>query len=257
MLENHKEDEKMKKGTLRQILLMTDGCSNQGEDPTIPASIAYSQGVVVNVIGILDDQSENPTGLEEVEAIAASGGGLSQLVYQKDLSQTVQMVTKQAMTQTIQGFINTELKQILGKEETMEDMEPEKRGEMMEMVEDLEEKSHLEILFLIDTSASMHDKLETVKEALLDLAISLNARMGENRFSMYRFPGQKSPAEKVLDWTPKLDSVSSIFPKLTSRGITPTGPALREALRQFSQKSLMRDLKERMEVDPYDETAWD
>src|SRR5699024_1309865 len=128
-----------------QILLMTDGCSNQGEDPTIPASLAYSKGIIVNVIGILDDQSENPDGLEEVEAIAKAGGGMSQLVYQKDLSQTVQMVTKQAMSQTIQGFINTELKEILGTEETIEEMEPEKRGEMMEMVETLEEQSHLEI----------------------------------------------------------------------------------------------------------------
>src|SRR5690625_4767515 len=111
----------MKKGTLKQILLITDGCSNQGEDPSSTAAIAYEQGVTVNVIGILDDRDENSEGLQEVEDIALSGGGVSQLVYKEKLAQTVQMVTKQAMTQTIEGFVNKELKQILGSEQTLSD----------------------------------------------------------------------------------------------------------------------------------------
>ena len=44
-----------------------------------------------------------------------SGGGISQIVYAKQLSQTVQMVTRQAMTQTIQGVINQDLQHILGR----------------------------------------------------------------------------------------------------------------------------------------------
>src|SRR5699024_7220833 len=132
----------------------------------------YEQGVTVNVIGILDDQIEDPDGLKEVEEIAASGGGVSQIVYQESLAQTVQMVTKQAMTQTLQGFVNAELKQILGRDQSMEDLDPEKRGEIMEVVEDMGETCTLEVLVLVDTSASMYDKLETVKEALIDLSIS-------------------------------------------------------------------------------------
>ncbi|WP_047980732.1 VWA domain-containing protein [Ornithinibacillus contaminans] len=234
----------MKKGTLKQILLITDGCSNKGEDPAATAALAYQQGITVNVIGILeDDQSEDPEGLQEVEEIALSGGGVSQLVYKQALSQTVQMVTKQAMTQTLQGFVNLELKQILGNEQTMEDLEPQKRGEIMEVVEELGETCDLEVLVLIDTSASMHDKLPTVKEALIDLSISLNARVGRNRFSIYSFPGKRKDIDKVLDWSPKLDSISSVFPKLTSGGITPTGPAIREAMYQFGKKSLLRSFR--------------
>ncbi len=234
----------LKKGTLKQILLITDGCSNKGEDPAATAALAYQQGITVNVIGILeDDQSEDPEGLQEVEEIALSGGGVSQLVYKQALSQTVQMVTKQAMTQTLQGFVNLELKQILGNEQTMEDLEPQKRGEIMEVVEELGETCDLEVLVLIDTSASMHDKLPTVKEALIDLSISLNARVGRNRFSIYSFPGKRKDIDKVLDWSPKLDSISSVFPKLTSGGITPTGPAIREAMYQFGKKSLLRSFR--------------
>lgn len=233
----------VKKGTLKQILLITDGCSNKGEDPMAAAALAYEQGITVNVIGILDDHVENPVGLQEVEDIALSGGGVSQIVYQETLVQTVQMVTKQAMTQTLQGVVNSELKQILGHEETIENMEPEKRGEIMEVVEDMGETVMLEVLVLVDTSASMFDKLETVKEALIDLSISLNARMGDNRFCIFSFPGKRKDIQKVFDWSPKLDAVSTIFPKLTSGGITPTGPALREALYQFSEKGLLRSLR--------------
>src|SRR5699024_2426072 len=123
----------VEKGTLRQILLITDGCSNKGEDPSATAALAFEQGVTVNVIGILDDnQDEDSAGLQEVENIALSGGGVSQIVYKESLSQTVQMVTKQAMTQTLQGFVNKELTEILGSKQTLADLDPEKRGEVME-----------------------------------------------------------------------------------------------------------------------------
>lgn len=234
----------MKKGTLKQILLITDGCSNRGEDPAATAALAHEQGITVNVIGILDDdQTEDPEGLQEVEEVALSGGGVSQIVYKQSLSQTVQMVTKQAMTQTLQGFVNKELEQILGPKQTLEDLEPEKRGEIMEVVEDMGETCDLEVLVLVDTSASMHDKVETVKEALIDLSISLNARIGRNRFCIFSFPGKRKDIEQVLDWSPQLDAIATVFPKLTSGGITPTGPAIREAMYQFGKKSLRRSLR--------------
>lgn len=240
----------MKKGTLKQILLITDGCSNRGEDPAATAALAYEQGLTVNVIGILDDQhNEDPEGLQEVEEISRSGGGVSQIVFKETLAQTVQMVTKQAMTQTLQGFVNKELKQILGSDQTLEDLNPEKRGEIMEVVEDMGETCDLEVLVLVDTSASMHNKLETVKEALIDLSISLNARIGRNRFCIYSFPGKRQDIDQVFDWSPKLDNVSAVFPKLTSGGITPTGPAIREAMYQFSQKNVLRSFRDDEEQD--------
>lgn len=238
----------MKKGTIKQILLITDGCSNKGEDPSSVAALAFQQGITVNVIGVLEDQqSEQPQGLQEVEDIAMSGGGVSQIVYAKQLSQTVQMVTKQAMTQTLQGVVNQELKQILGPNQSLEELPPEKRGEVMEVVEDLGETCDLEVLVLVDTSASMTNKLPTVQDALFDLSLSLNARMGKNRFSIHAFPGKRKDIDKVMDWTPKLDSISSVFPKLTSGGITPTGPALKEAIHQFDKKRSLRSLISRDE----------
>jgi Ca-activated chloride channel family protein len=243
----------VRKGTLRQILLITDGCSNHGEDPIAMAALAKEQGITVNVIGVLDQDIIDENGLREIEGIALSGGGVSQVVYAKQLSQTVQMVTRKAMTQTLQGVVNQELKQILGSRASFEDLPPEKRSEVMEVVEELGETVNLEVLILVDTSGSMKTKLPTVKEALFDLSLSLNARLGNNRFSIFVFPGKRGDADKVLDWTPKLEAISTVFPKLTSGGITPTGPAIREALHHFNKKRSLRNLLSNDE--PYSEQS--
>lgn len=226
----------MNQGTLRQILLITDGCSNSGVSPVHTAKQAFAQGVVVNVIGVLEKhQSELDPGFQEVEKIARAGGGVSQTVYKEDLSQTVQAVTRQAMSQTLQGFVHQELKHIFGEDRTLVDLAPDKRGEVMEVVDDLGEACQLEVFILVDTSASMRHKLLTVKEALLDLSMNLDARNGVNQFAIYQFPHQKATIGVIHDWAETLAEVSVIFPKLVSSGMTPTGPAIAEALDHFSQ----------------------
>ncbi|WP_042353250.1 vWA domain-containing protein [Bacillus massiliigorillae] len=232
----------MQVSTLKQILLITDGCSNKGEDPAAMAAFAREQGITVNVIGVMENDTIDESGIQEIEAIAAAGGGVSQIVYASALSQTVQMVTRKAMTTTIQGVVNKELKQILGRSTSIEDLSPDKRGEVIEVVDEISETSNLEVLVLVDTSASMKHKIPTVKESLIDLSISLNARIGNNKFSVFIFPGKKSDVSKLLDWTPKLDSLTKVFDKLTPRGITPTGPALSEAIRYFGKRRTLRGL---------------
>lgn len=242
----------MKKGKLKQILLITDGNSNQGEDPTFIAHQVKEQGITVNVIGVLDHKDEDSESLAEVEEIASAGGGVCQIVYPEILTQTVQAVTKQAMNQTLQGVVNQELKQILGNDQTIEELPPDQRGEVMEVVEDLSETSDMELLVLVDTSASMQKKLSTVKEALVDLSISMNSRVGDNKFSIYSFPGKKKQVNKVLGWSKSLDELEAVFPKLTSGGVTPTGPALKEALHAFSQFGLLRSLRRDAESEEAD-----
>jgi len=245
----------MNTGTLKQILLITDGCSNQGEDPVAMAALAKEQGITVNVIGVMENDVIDDQGLKEIEGIALSGGGVSQVVYTKQLSQTVQMVTRKAMTQTLQGVVNQELKQILGSSASMEELPPDKRGEIMEVVDELNETVNLEVLILVDTSASMKHKLPTVKEALLDLSLSLNARMGDNKFAVFVFPGKRKDVEKLLDWTPKLESLTTVFSKLAPGGITPTGPAIRDAITFFEKKRSLRSLLRRDDESFFEESV--
>ena len=167
----------MKTGTLKQILLITDGCSNHGEDPVAMAALAHEHGITVNVIGVMEDDIIDEYGVREIESIAKEGGGVSQIVYSQALSQTVQMVTRKAMTQTLHGVVNQQLKQILGSHGDLENLPPEKRGEVLEVVDELNETVDLDVLILVDTSGSMKNKLPTVKEALFDLSLSLNARL--------------------------------------------------------------------------------
>lgn len=244
----------MRQGTIKQILLITDGCSNQGGDPIAMAALAQEQGITVNVIGVMEHDTIDEQGMREIEGIALSGGGVSQVVYAQILSQTVQMVTRKAMTQTLQGVVNKELQQILGGSQTMEDLPPDKRGEIMEVVDELGETIQLEVLILVDTSASMKHKLPTVKEALIDLSLSLNSRSGNNQFAVYVFPGKKKNVERILDWTPRLESLANIFSKLSTGGMTPTGPAISEAISYFKKKRSLRSLLSRDDEQFFEES---
>ncbi|HZW67844.1 MAG TPA: VWA domain-containing protein [Pseudogracilibacillus sp.] len=228
----------MEVGTLRQVLLITDGESNSGECPVKTAARLFKMGIVVNVIGIVNEVEATGNSYDEINEIAEAGGGVSQIVYEEDLSQTVQAVTVQAMSQTIQGVVNKELTQIFGVERKIEDIAPEQRGEVVELVEDMGETAHLQVLILVDTSASMQHKLATVKEALLDLSYNLQARAGANEFAIYQYPHKNEVIAPITEWTRELQSMSVIFPKLLLGGMTPTGPALNEALHLFSQKQL-------------------
>ncbi|WP_084500649.1 vWA domain-containing protein [Halalkalibacillus halophilus] len=224
----------MKKGTVKQILLITDGCSNQGEDPVAISSHISNKGVSVNVIGVLEDmQSEDPVGLTEVNDIAYAGGGVSRIVYAEELAETVQMVTKQAMNQTIQQFVNEELQQIFGKGSDTESLPPETRGEVNEVMEELGESCNLNVLLLVDTSASMQNKMPAVKEALEDLMLSLEARNGAFQYALYQFPAKRKVVNQLLDWTADASLIHKAFPKITAGGITPTGTALHEVSKLF------------------------
>src|SRR5690625_820469 len=228
----------MEVGTIRQVLLITDGCSNSGEDPVVSASRLFKAGIVVNVIGIVDRNDGNSESFTEINEIATAGGGVSQIVYEEDLSQTVQTVTVQAMSQTIQGVVNKELTQIFGEQKQIEDIAPEERREVVELVEEMGETANVEVLILVDTSASMHSKLPTVKEALLDLFYNLQARRGQNEFAIFQYPHRNKTISPIATWTSELQSMSVIFPQLQLGGMTPTGPALAEALKQFTHKQI-------------------
>lgn len=141
------------------------------------------------------------------------------------------------MTQTIRGVVNRELQDILGHEKAVEDLPPEKQGKIMEVVDEMGEQADLIVCILVDTSASMKSKLATVKEALTDLSLSLSARMGDNLFALYLFPGKRQPVRRAVGWTRKLEHIEHAFAKVGARGVTPTGPALREALKSFDRSA--------------------
>ncbi len=213
---------------MKQILLITDGCSNVGVSPVIAAAQAKSEGIVVNVIGVVDYGELGLLGSEEISEIAAAGGGRSRAVSSGQLSQTVQMMTRKTVSQTIQQAIGKELQQILG-HSRIEQLPPEQRAEVVQVIDEMSETSSLRVALLIDASASMKPKLPAVKEAIRDLLLSLRAREGRSELAVFHFPATangEEPLEMDLAWTTELANIDKMFYKINMRGTTPTGPAL-------------------------------
>lgn len=234
----------MKEATLRQILVVTDGCSNTGMSPVAAAALAREQGITVNVIGVIEKSELGEKGEMEIREIAEAGGGLCDIVYPQQLAQTVQMLTRKAMTRTIHQVVNKELKEILG-DSGIEELEPQKRVQVAGMVDELGEKSSLNVVMLVDTSGSMKPKLSAVQQAIHDFSISLHSRSGQSRMSVCSFPGKQKHLDVRIPWTEKVEQAHQISSDLAMSGITPTGPAIVEAIALFEHVKLPRSLSER------------
>lgn len=230
---------------MKQILLITDGCSNVGDSPVMAAAHARQEGITVNVIGVVDYGTIGELGSREIADIAKAGGGLSRIVGTPLLAQTMQMMTRKTVVQTIQQAVNKEVKKILG-DGSLHDLPPAQRSQVVSVVDELTETSSLRIALLIDASASMKPKLGAVEEAIRDLALSLEAREGQSEISVFHFPASTSEAA-VMDtgWTSDLSKLKSLFGRLQMRGATPTGPAIFKVLEYFCYDTLKEEDRQR------------
>ena len=183
---------------MKQIMLITDGCSNVGESPVMAAALAKQEGIIVNVVGIVDYGTIGELGSLEISEIAKAGGGMSRLSGTQNLAKTMQMLTRKTVVQTIQHAVNKELRQILG-DATVEDLPPDKRSQVVEVIDELSENSDLDVALLIDASASMKPKLAAVEEAIRDMMLSLGARKGNSKLAVFHFPGLRGGEDAVLD----------------------------------------------------------
>jgi len=220
--------------TFDQITLLTDGHSNQGISPEEAARQAAKHNITVNVIGITDEGSIGEQGALEVKRIAEAGGGLHQIVPLEKIAKTVQMVTRQAMNKTMKQVIHAQLLEIFGKDELSE-ISPVQRVEIANMMDHMAEHSDLNILLLIDKSASMLRKMKKLEEAILDFQLSLLSRSGHSLLSIITFPGNNHNIEINIPWTNQIDQISKVVYDIKPKGYTPTGPAIQESVLYFNK----------------------
>lgn len=219
--------------TFNHITLITDGCSNCGTSPVEAAKIASKNGVTVNVIGIVDGSSMDNYGEYEIERIAEAGGGLSRVVKVSNISKTIQIVTRQAMTNTIQQVVNSQLSSMFANKE--EEIIPiTDRVKTVHMVDNIAEYSNLKVLLLIDQSSSMINKMKKVEEAVLDFFLSLQSRAGDSKIAVATFPNKKDIIDIKIPWTEELNSVNNLISKLSPNGKTPTGSAIMSGISYFN-----------------------
>jgi len=225
---------------VKQILLITDGCSNVGVSPIVAAAHAREEGITVNVVGVVDQGAIGELGAAEIAQIARAGGGMDRIVQPHQLSQTIQMMTRKTVVQTIHQVVERELRQILHTDVNhIEDLPPQQRSEVVQVMDELTETSELQVALLIDASASMKPKLQAVEEAIRDLMLSLQARQGKSEIAVFHFPGRASDETVMdLDWTQDLSGVGSLFRRMQMRGATPTGPAIYKVI-EFIQYDRM------------------
>ncbi|MCC2684427.1 MAG: hypothetical protein K0R75_1326 [Paenibacillaceae bacterium] len=230
---------------MQQIILITDGCSNVGLSPVVAAAQAQAEEIVVNVIGVIDDSPMGGSGHAEISQIAEAGGGMSRFVSSRQLAQTMQMMTRKTVVNTIQQIVGKELRTILGHDK-IEELPPTERAQVVKVIDELGETSSLRVALLIDCSASMKDKLPAVREAIRDLLLSLQARNGKSEICVFHFPGGTYGEEAQLDadWTTELAKVENLFYKLIMKGTTPTGPAILTCIRHMVGQNRRRSLDE-------------
>jgi Ca-activated chloride channel family protein len=216
---------------VKQILLITDGCSNSGIDPVYAAQAAREQGITVNVIGILDGGSLGSKGEREVQNIAAAGGGMCRIVETNQLKQTMQMMTRHTTQLTLQHVVNKELREIVGKEQ--EELPPDTRVKVARFVDDLADEIMLQLVVVIDGSASMQSKMASVQNAIRELEISLDVRSGTHEVAVVLYPGDHGDEATILNRFGEKTHLSRLANSLSAQGCTPTGPALVIAARLF------------------------
>ncbi len=222
-----------KKVSFKQITLITDGQSNMGLSPVLAAKKARDHNIIVNVIGITDEGALGLNGSEEIRGIATAGGGLSQIVSIEHIAKTVQYVTQQSMNKTIQQVINRQLKQILGQGDIYQ-LPPEERIKVVEVMDHMSEHSHLDILLIVDMSASMRSKLKKIEEALFDFQLSVRSRAGSNQIAIATYPSKENHLEIKIPWTREYFKMDMMISQFIPNGNTPTGPAIEEAIEYFS-----------------------
>jgi Ca-activated chloride channel family protein len=208
-------------GTIRQIVVITDGHANVGCAPVDAARAVFAAGVVVSAVGILDGGHLGERGRQEVEAIAAAGGGVASYVSTPELAKTLYDVTWQVTQCTLNVIINEELRKIAGV--TWQELPPGKRVGVIDLITDLANVADLQMVILIDTSASMSGKIPAVLQSVGDLILSLQDRKGATKMLVARFPGKETVLQILAN------NSEFNWNELCPTGRTPTGPAILEA----------------------------
>lgn len=231
-------------GIIRQLVVVTDGHANQGCSPVDAARMIAARGITVSAVGILDGGHLGERGRDEVEAIAAAGGGSANCVETADLSRTLWSVTWQATQCTLNAMINRELHKIAGI--TWTELPPEKRKGIIELTAGLADQTELQLILLLDTSASMAGKMAALSSSVKDLMVALQEREGETYISAAGYPGREQVIKTLF---PKSDRLFS-WEELRPEGRTPTGPALLQACKlMFRSPELLRNTDEHTRLD--------
>jgi Ca-activated chloride channel family protein len=217
---------------IKQIVVITDGCSNEGESPALAAAAARRAGIIVNAIGIIDD-ALNSAARKEVAAIAQAGDGIADFSTMQDLGRSIQALTRSSIQMTVEKAIQRQLSSLVGAD-GIAAIPPQQRGKIVNLWETLCEETSLRCLILLDTSGSMQHRLMQAEQSIREVIDTLQVRKGESTVAVAAFPGTAGEALRLItDFTADVSSVARKISGIKAGGNTPTGAAIRSAITRF------------------------
>lgn len=216
----------------RQIMLITDGESNEGINPISAAKEGHEKGVTTSTIGIMNkNNDERP--LKEIKDIAEAGGGVWEITSIQNLSMALSMATVKSVYKTIEETVNKELREIIGT--GLNDMKPESRIKVTDMIDRLGDEINIKCCVVIDSSSSMANKMSMAKKSIINLLRILGQRKGKTEIAVISYPGKNENQYDILcDFTEDITKLEDSLNKILIGGNTPTGPAIRSAVELLS-----------------------
>lgn len=223
----------MKDIYVNQIIIVTDGKSNVGENPIYEAARAKSIGIVVNTIGILNKNTMNESALIEIQSMATAGGGISETTTIEDLGYTMCAMTQKTTNMTIHDVVNKELKELMGTD--IDGIDPKERSKVVKYMDDLSESINIRCCIVLDCSLSMKSKLLKAKESIKDLLTSLESRLGVTEVALIGYPNEEKDYCVFSDFTSNLKFIEEKMIKIKCSGTTPTAAALNGAINIYNK----------------------
>ncbi len=153
---------------LKQIIIISDGQSNTGPNPVNMAALAFDNSIIVNTIGIIDNE-ENSLPIFELESIAENGGGICELSNINNLSEALSRLTVKSVYNTVEEMVSQELKEIL--DLNIEEIEPRERHKFIKLIDKIGSEIDLRCLILLDISGSMTNKIDMARKSIFELLL--------------------------------------------------------------------------------------
>ncbi|KNF07818.1 hypothetical protein CLPU_12c00910 [Gottschalkia purinilytica] len=226
----------------KQIILVTDGESNIGGDPTIIAKEGNERGVAISTIGIISNE-EKEESLAEIQDIATLGGGVWEYTNIQELTSAMSMVTMKSVYKTIEEAVNKELKEIVGTE--LDEIHPSSRKKITDVIDKLGDEIDIKSCVIIDCSGSMKNKINIAKSSILNLLRVLNGRKGKTEISVIGYPGHKGQDFNILcNFTENIVELEKALQKIEIGGRTPTASALKAGIQLLVMDREDEDIEE-------------
>ena len=221
----------------KQIILVTDGESNEGVDPVLVAKGCGFKGIPVNPIGITDRDSEES--MTEIKEIAEASGGVWEHTDINKLDTAMSMLSMRSVYNTLEETVSKELKQIVGNE--LEDMHPNSRKKIIDLIDRLGDNADIKCCVVIDCSASMKRKIDIAKSSALNLLRVLSSRSGNTEISVIGYPYKNEDYKVLCDFTNNIIDLEKGLQAIKIGGKTPTGMALKGAISLLEGEVLLED----------------